>query len=107
MGVTSILVTHDREEAFDIADKVVVFNRCASVPIPCLPWRQACALVMCVTSLEDYCATKRLWGSNQVKSIRRQGISKLTMHCLICVGSHLEWKRGGPDNGSLKKEWAG
>ena len=27
VGITSILVTHDREEAFDIADKVVVFNR--------------------------------------------------------------------------------
>ena len=30
VGVTSILVTHDQEEAFDIADKVVIFNRCAS-----------------------------------------------------------------------------
>lgn len=27
VGVTSILVTHDQEEAFDIADKVVIFNR--------------------------------------------------------------------------------
>ena len=30
VGVTSILVTHDRDEAFDIADKIVVFNRCDS-----------------------------------------------------------------------------
>ena len=30
VGVTSILVTHDRDEAFDIADTVVVFNRSAS-----------------------------------------------------------------------------
>jgi len=30
VGVTSILVTHDQEEAFDIADKVVIFNRSAS-----------------------------------------------------------------------------
>lgn len=30
VGVTSILVTHDQEEAFDIADKVAIFNRCAS-----------------------------------------------------------------------------
>ena len=29
VGVTSILVTHDQEEAFDIADKVVIFNRSA------------------------------------------------------------------------------
>ena len=29
VGITSILVTHDRDEAFDIADKVVVFNRSA------------------------------------------------------------------------------
>lgn len=27
VGVTSILVTHDQEEAFDIADEVVIFNR--------------------------------------------------------------------------------
>ena len=31
VGVTSILVTHDQEEAFDIADKVVIFNRSASM----------------------------------------------------------------------------
>ncbi len=30
VGVTSILVTHDQEEAFDIADKVVIFNRSAT-----------------------------------------------------------------------------
>lgn len=30
VGVTSILVTHDRDEAFDIADKIVVFNRCGA-----------------------------------------------------------------------------
>lgn len=28
VGVTSILVTHDQEEAFDLADQVVIFNRC-------------------------------------------------------------------------------
>lgn len=27
IGVTTIIVTHDQEEAFDLADKVVVFNR--------------------------------------------------------------------------------
>ncbi|PNH04887.1 Sulfate/thiosulfate import ATP-binding protein CysA, partial [Tetrabaena socialis] len=27
VGVTTIIVTHDQEEAFDLADKVVVFNR--------------------------------------------------------------------------------
>ena len=27
VGITSILVTHDQEEAFDIADQVAVFNR--------------------------------------------------------------------------------
>ena len=27
VGVTSILVTHDQDEAFGIADKVVIFNR--------------------------------------------------------------------------------
>ena len=27
VGVTSILVTHDQEEAFDIADQIVIFNR--------------------------------------------------------------------------------
>ena len=27
VGVTSILVTHDQEEAFDIADHVIIFNR--------------------------------------------------------------------------------
>lgn len=27
VGLTSILVTHDRDEAFDIADKIVIFNR--------------------------------------------------------------------------------
>ncbi|KAK9814972.1 hypothetical protein WJX73_003657 [Symbiochloris irregularis] len=27
VGVTSIVVTHDQEEAFDIADRVVIFNR--------------------------------------------------------------------------------
>ena len=27
VGVTSILVTHDQEEAFDLADQVVIFNR--------------------------------------------------------------------------------
>lgn len=32
VGLTSILVTHDREEAFDIADRVVVFNRYARSP---------------------------------------------------------------------------
>ena len=32
VGVTSILVTHDQEEAFDIADKVVIFNRLDSMP---------------------------------------------------------------------------
>lgn len=31
VGVTSILVTHDQEEAFDIADKVVIFNRLDSM----------------------------------------------------------------------------
>ena len=31
VGVTSILVTHDQEEAFDIADKVVIFNRSAAL----------------------------------------------------------------------------
>ena len=30
VGVTAVLVTHDQEEAFDIADRVVVFNRSAS-----------------------------------------------------------------------------
>lgn len=29
VGVTAVLVTHDQEEAFDIADRVVVFNRSA------------------------------------------------------------------------------
>lgn len=29
VGVTSILVTHDQEEAFDLADQIVIFNRCA------------------------------------------------------------------------------
>ena len=29
VGLTSIFVTHDRDEAFDIADKIVVFNRYA------------------------------------------------------------------------------
>ena len=33
VGVTSILVTHDQEEAFDIADKVVIFNRSAASAI--------------------------------------------------------------------------
>ena len=28
VGVTSILVTHDQEEAFDLADQIVIFNRC-------------------------------------------------------------------------------
>lgn len=28
VGVTSIIVTHDQEEAFDIADRVIIFNRC-------------------------------------------------------------------------------
>ncbi|KAK9838206.1 hypothetical protein WJX84_009123, partial [Apatococcus fuscideae] len=27
VGVTSIMVTHDQEEAFDLADRVIVFNR--------------------------------------------------------------------------------
>ncbi len=27
VGVTSILVTHDQEEAFELADQVVIFNR--------------------------------------------------------------------------------
>lgn len=27
VGITSILVTHDQEEAFDIADNVALFNR--------------------------------------------------------------------------------
>ena len=27
VGATSILVTHDQEEAFDIADQIVIFNR--------------------------------------------------------------------------------
>ncbi len=27
VGVTTIIVTHDQEEAFDLADKVVIFNR--------------------------------------------------------------------------------
>ena len=27
VGITSVLVTHDQEEAFDIADQVAVFNR--------------------------------------------------------------------------------
>ena len=31
IGVTTIIVTHDQEEAFDIADKVIIFNRCARV----------------------------------------------------------------------------
>ena len=31
VGITSILVTHDQEEAFDIADHVAVFNRYAVV----------------------------------------------------------------------------
>ena len=30
VGVTAVLVTHDQEEAFDIADRVVVFNRSAT-----------------------------------------------------------------------------
>ena len=30
VGITSILVTHDQEEAFDIADNVAVFNRCCN-----------------------------------------------------------------------------
>ena len=34
VGVTSILVTHDQDEAFDIADQVVIFNRCALL-LPC------------------------------------------------------------------------
>jgi ABC-type sulfate/molybdate transport systems ATPase subunit len=29
VGVTSIIVTHDQEEAFDLADQVVIFNRWA------------------------------------------------------------------------------
>ena len=27
VGVTSILVTHDQEEAFELADQVIIFNR--------------------------------------------------------------------------------
>lgn len=27
VGVTSIIVTHDQEEAFDLADQIVIFNR--------------------------------------------------------------------------------
>ena len=27
VGVTTVIVTHDQEEAFDIADRVVIFNR--------------------------------------------------------------------------------
>ena len=27
VGVTSIMVTHDQEEAFDLADRVIIFNR--------------------------------------------------------------------------------
>ncbi|KAG1653890.1 hypothetical protein FOA52_011712 [Chlamydomonas sp. UWO 241] len=27
VGVTTVIVTHDQEEAFDLADKVVIFNR--------------------------------------------------------------------------------
>ena len=38
VGVTSILVTHDQEEAFDIADQVVIFNRCAATAAG-LSWR--------------------------------------------------------------------
>lgn len=34
VGVTSILVTHDQEEAFDIADKVVIFNRWGAIYLP-------------------------------------------------------------------------
>ena len=34
VGVTSILVTHDQEEAFDIADKVVIFNRWVTYSLP-------------------------------------------------------------------------
>ena len=34
VGITSILVTHDQEEAFDIADQVAVFNRCVCAQNP-------------------------------------------------------------------------
>ena len=45
VGITSILVTHDQEEAFDIADQVAVFNRC------CLPSVQlASSLISTATS---------------------------------------------------------
>ena len=40
VGVTSILVTHDQEEAFDLADQIVIFNRCPpnKLPATCDPY---------------------------------------------------------------------
>lgn len=41
VGVTSILVTHDQEEAFDLADQIVIFNRCNFRPSAyTLEWSQ-------------------------------------------------------------------
>lgn len=37
VGVTSIMVTHDQEEAFDLADRVIVFNRCVIHALSILP----------------------------------------------------------------------
>lgn len=57
VGVTSILVTHDQEEAFDIADKVVIFNRCAAHTV-CAS--DVCAPVCLCTSLpvhQSVCAS--------------------------------------------------
>ena len=69
VGVTSILVTHDQEEAFDIADKVVIFNRYAS----------------CGSTILGVCDREKLQGfTAQVDQLLRlRSFSAGMVYCLV------------------------